>query len=167
MQPQRHVIFPSAGFIHGDTPPVYEGRIHVELSAEPVPYRIVAVVDDAMTDGQMHGMAVSGCRVACLAADVIRGSLSASMLRRAVEPSCIERLETMAFLMDSSMRADDALRARMRYLPVVPFSVSGMLVNADALELAVHLSVGGESYWSNLRFEIKGSRWMCTVADIG
>ncbi|KFI97389.1 Rv3235 family protein [Bifidobacterium stellenboschense] len=167
MQPVQYVIFPSAGFVHGRTPPVYEGVIHVELSAEPVPYRIVAVIDDAMTDGQMHAMAVSGCRVACLAADVMRGSLSPAILRRAVEPSCVGKLETMAYMMDGRMRVDDAYRARMRYLPVVPFSVDGMLVSAVALELAVHLSVGGESYWSNLRFEVRGSRWMCTVADIG
>lgn len=167
MQPQQYVIFPSAGFSYGRTPPVYEGVIHVELSPEPVPYRVVAVVDDAMDDEQMHAMAVSGCRVACLAADVMRGSLSPSMLRRAVEPSCVGKLETMAYMMDGRMRTDDAYRARMRYLPVVPLSLSGMLVSATALELAVHLSVGGESYWSNLRFEVRGSRWMCTVADIG
>lgn len=167
MQPQRCVIFPSAGFAHGRIPPVYEGVIHVELAPEPVPYRIVAVVDDAMTDEQMHAMAVSGCRVACLATDVIRGSLSPSFLRRAVDPPCVGKLERMAYLMDSTMRADDVYRTRMRYLPVVPFSLDGMLVGPTALELAVHLSVGGESYWSNLRFEVRGSRWLCTVVDIG
>lgn len=155
------------GYEDGMGLPVREGEIYVESSPEPVPYRIVCVAAGMVEDAGIHAMAVSSCRMACLAADVMRGSLSPAALRRAMEPACLRRLETMAYLMDASMAADEGLRVRMRYLPVAPLSVSGMLVGPEAAEMAVHLMVAGQSYWSNLRFERRGSRWICSVADMG
>ncbi|NEG54628.1 hypothetical protein GFD21_02285 [Bifidobacterium sp. SMA15] len=167
MEPQWRVVIPSSGFVHGRTPPVYEGTIEVGLSDGPVPYRVVAVADDGATGEEIRTMAVSTCRVVCLAVDVIRGNLPSSALSGAVSAPCLSRLETLAYLLSASMTVSDDMRAAMRFMPVVPHLLSGMLVNASTLEMAAHLSVGRLSYWANVRLELRGSRWMCTVVDVG
>ncbi|MBT1171912.1 hypothetical protein JS528_00760 [Bifidobacterium sp. MA2] len=171
---RRNAYAPSAADGTGGRPrltdqnlPVYEGVVHVELGAEPVPYRIIATADDVMEEREFHALAVSTCRVACLAADVIRGKLASSALKRAVTAPCLKRLETLAYLIDNQMRRNIELRARMRYLPVIPHDVSGMLVSETSMEMVVKLSIGGTVYWSTIRLKRIGCRWMCVVVDMG
>lgn len=150
-----------------DGRPVYEGVIHVGFGGGPVPYRIVSATDDVMEARECHALAVSTCRIACLTADVVRGKLSSNALKRAVTAPCIKRIETLAYLVDSRMRRDIELRARMRYLPVVPHDVSGMLVSETRLETAVKLSVGGTVFWASIALKRIGCRWMFVVIDMG
>lgn len=147
--------------------PVYEGVIHVGLGAQPVPYRIIAVCEGMLEGHEFHALAVSTCRIACLTADVIRGKLPSSSLRRAVAAPCIKRIETLVYLIGVQMKRDIELNARMRYLPVVPHDVSGTLVSETSLEMAVRLTIGGTVYWSTIRLERFGCRWVCVVADMG
>lgn len=147
--------------------PVYEGSIYVELGADAVPYRIVATEDGVMGERECHALAVSACRIACLTADVIRGKLAPSALKRAVTAPCLKRIETLAFLVDSQLRKNLELRARMRCLPVVPHDVSGTLVNETSVEMVIKISVGGTVYWSTVTFRRIGCRWMCVVVDMG
>ncbi|MBT1181290.1 hypothetical protein JS531_04750 [Bifidobacterium sp. CP2] len=144
-----------------------DGFIQVELSAEPVPYHIITTFDECPDEGECHALALSSCRVACLSLDVVRGQIASSTLRKALTAPCLRRLETFSYLMRTRMERDEELRMMLKYLPSIPHSVTGMLVGPTTFEVAVHLTVGRTTFWTNLKLVYIGCRWMCSVADLG
>ena len=59
------------------------------------------------------------------------------------------------------------LKAKLRYLPVVPRMMSGMFINPTTFEISTHLTIGVQNYWSNIVLRQMGCRWLCTMTDIG
>lgn len=116
---------------------------------------------------QGHSLAVSSARIACMSADIMRGQLHAGKLRRAVTGPCLKKLETMAYLLDNHMQSNPELKAKLRYLPVVPRMMSGMFINPTTFEISTHLTIGVQNYWSNIVLRQMGCRWLCTMTDIG
>lgn len=148
-------------------PASYDGFIRIELSQEPVPYHVVKISPEHLDKAHCHAMAVAACRMGILTVDVIRGKLSANGLRRAASAKVIERLQRLAFIIETRMSRDDEYKARLKYPPVMPHWLSGTFISQTCLEMCMQLSIGREIYWSNLRFEQIGCRWVCTFADIG
>ena len=147
--------------------PAHDGAIAMELGASPVPYHINATAEGLLDEREYHALAVSSCRLACLAADVARGRVVPAALRRAVAAPCLRKLERLAFLLKARPMGDEAADAAFRRMPVVPDAVHGMVVSERAFESCVGLAIGAERYLVNLRLEVVGSRWVCVVADIG
>lgn len=147
--------------------PAHEGSVAMELGASPVPYHIDATAEGLLAEDEYHALAVSSCRLACLAADVARGRVVPAALRRAVAAPCLRKLERLAFLLKARTVTDEAADRAFRRMPVVPGGVRGMVVSERAFESCVVLSIGAERYWVNLRLEVVGSRWVCVLADIG
>lgn len=148
-------------------PASYDGFIRIELSREPVPYHVVRICAEPLDKEHCHSMAVAACRIGILALDIARGKLSANGLRRAASAKVIERLQRLAFIIETRMSKDDEYKARLKYPPVVPHWLSGAFISQTCLEMCMQLSIGREVYWANLRFEQVGCRWVCTFADIG
>ena len=148
-------------------PNSYDGFVDVELAHQPIPYHISSAFAGLVEQRDFHALAMCSCRVACLAADVIRGKLAAKILRRAVNSSVLTRLERLAHLMDARMSRDSSFKALFRYPPVVPHWLSGMLVSPTCLEICIQISIGRQHLWSTLRLEQVGNRWVCTYADMG
>ena len=148
-------------------PDSYDGFVIVELAHEPIPYHISSTFQGLVEERECHALAVCACRVACLAVDVIRGKLASTILRRAVNSSVLDRLDRLAYLMDTRMNSDSAFKAVFRYPPVVPHWLSGMLISPTCLEMCAQISIGRQQMWSTLRLEQVGNRWVCTYADMG
>ncbi len=144
-----------------------DGYIDVELSNAPVHYHIARCFDGELSTADCQSLAMLSCRIACMAADVIRGRRAASVLQRAMTEPCMRRLRMMAQLIKEHIHTHDDLRAQLCYLPAIPQLLDGMLVNSSTLEMTVHLTIGRVNYWVCLVLKRIGSRWVCTVADIG
>ncbi|PJM80190.1 MULTISPECIES: hypothetical protein [Bifidobacterium] len=112
-------------------------------------------------------MAMASCRLACTATDVIRGKLGLSHLNRAMTKPCLDRLQTMQYLLDAHMLTHPELKAKLCYLPVVPTFIDGTNISKDTLEMAVFVMIGKEDIRVNLKLRFIGSRWMCVYADLG
>lgn len=149
-------------------PPSLDGFLSLESSDSPVPYHITSCCgQDSMDAAQVHALAMSAARIACMSADIMRGQLPAAMLKRAATESCLKKLETMARLLENHMRAHPEAKVRLKYFPVVPHMLSGMFVSLTKLEISAHLTIGKDNYWSNMILKQVGCRWMCTMSDIG
>lgn len=147
--------------------PCDDGFIHVELSKQPVPYHIVKCCANEISPEESQTLAMSSCWLACMCADVIRGRLSSTMLQRKLTANCLKKLDTLSHLMKNHLQTHRELRERLCYLPAVPHKVLGMFVSPTTLETTAHLTIGKNHYWANLVLKRMGSRWMCTVADLG
>ncbi|OZG69097.1 hypothetical protein [Bifidobacterium eulemuris] len=147
--------------------PASDGFIVTELSERPVKYHIARTFHGGPNDAECHSLAMSSCRIACYATDAVRGKINVEHLHRALTSQCIDRLQTMAYLVDTHMLTHPELKARFCYLPAVPHWITGMLISDDTLETAVQLTIGRDSYLANMKLKIIGSRWMCTYADLG
>ena len=147
--------------------PSNDGFIVIELSERPVKYHISQTFLSGLTDAECHKLALSSCRMACYTADVLRGKISFEQLRRAMTVPCMDRLQTLTFLLETHMMTHPEIKAKFCYLPAVPHWITGMLVSDKVLEMAVQLTIGKEAYLVNLKLEYIGSRWMCTLADLG
>lgn len=147
--------------------PSLDGYVIVESSDVPVPYHITSCGAGSINAAQGHSLAVSSARIACMSADIMRGQLHAGKLRRAVTGPCLKKLETMAYLLDNHMQSNPELKAKLRYLPVVPRMMSGMFINPTTFEISTHLTIGVQNYWSNIVLRQMGCRWLCTMTDIG
>lgn len=144
-----------------------DGFIQVELSKNPVPYHIVRYFEDDITSEESRSLAMSSCWLACRCTDVIRGRLAPSMLQRSLTANCLGKLETLSHLLENHLQSHQELRERLCFLPVIPHKILGMFVSPATLELTAHLTIGRDHYWANLVFRRVGSRWMCTLADVG
>ena len=160
-----------SGYFHGmrryDPLPAYDGFIIVELAERPVKYHIQPLFAGGLDAQQCHTMAMAACRIACKAADAIRGKLSVERLHRAMTKPCLDRLQTMQYLLDTHMITHPELKAKFCYLPTVPTLIDGVNTSKDTLEMAVLMTIGQENLRVNLKFRYIGSRWMCSFADLG
>ena len=147
--------------------PSLDGYVIIESSDVPVPYHITSCGAGSINAAQGHSLAVSSARIACMSADIMRGQLHAGKLRRAVTGPCLKKLETMAYLLNNHMQLNPELKAKLRYLPVVPRMMSGMFINPTTFEISTHLTIGVQNYWSNIVLRQMGCRWLCTMTDIG
>lgn len=147
--------------------PSLDGFVFLESSSDPVPYHITSCGFDDIIAVQGHTFALMCMRIACMSADIMRGRMHPDKLKRSLTAPCLRRLETMAALLIDHMRSNPELRARLSYLPVVPHSMSGMLVSAVTFEMSTHLTIGAQHYWSNIVLRQMGCRWVCTYSDIG
>ncbi|MBT1165084.1 hypothetical protein JS534_10795 [Bifidobacterium felsineum] len=112
-------------------------------------------------------MAMAACRIACNCADAIRGKLSVDRLQRALTAPCLERLQTMQYLLDIHMVTHPDIKAKFCYLPTVPNLIDGMITNDKTMEMTVLMTIGRENLRVNLKMRYIGSRWMCVFADLG
>lgn len=147
--------------------PCFDGFIVVELAKEPVPYHVACCFESDWNPDDCHALMMSTCRMACNTTNIVRGRMPFGRIKQVMTPSCIKKLETMTYLMDTEMRDSPDLKVRLHYLPVIPRMIHGMLVSASTLEMTVYLSIGPDDYWANLVLKRMGSRWMCTLADVG
>ena len=96
-----------SGFFHGTYQygplPSYDGFIVVELSDRPVRYHIQPTFIGGLNAKECHSMAMAACRIACTSADAIRGKLSVAHLNRAMTKPCLDRLQTMQYLLGTHM----------------------------------------------------------------
>lgn len=147
--------------------PAYDGSIRVELSNNPIPYHIARCFPGKMDEDECSRFAMHSCRIACMSLDVVRGRTPPQVLQRAVTPPCLKRLETMSYLLENHMRTHQDLKKRLCYLPAIPSLVYGTLVSPETTEIVVSLNIGEICYWVNLVLKQVGSRWVCTLADLG
>ena len=121
-----------SGFFHGTYQygplPSYDGFIVVELSDRPVRYHIQPTFIGGLNAKECHSMAMAACRIACTSADAIRGKLSVAHLNRAMTKPCLERLQTMQYLLGTHMVTHPELKAKFCYLPTVPTLIDGMII---------------------------------------
>ena len=129
--------------------PSLDGYVIIESSDVPVPYHITSCGAGSINAAQGHSLAVSSARIACMTGP------------------CLKKLETMAYLLDNHMQSNPELKAKLRYLPVVPRMMSGMFINPTTFEISTHLTIGVQNYWSNIVLRQMGCRWLCTMTDIG
>ncbi|WP_240542367.1 hypothetical protein [Bifidobacterium felsineum] len=155
-------------FYNRRTPlPSFDGFITVELSDRPVRYHIQPLFPSGLNAQECHSMAMAACRIACNCADAIRGKLSVDRLQRALTAPCLERLQTMQYLLDIHMVTHPDIKAKFCYLPTVPNLIDGMITNDKTMEMTVLMTIGRENLRVNLKMRYIGSRWMCVFADLG
>lgn len=147
--------------------PAYDGTIRLELSNKPVHYHISGCIVGDMADSDCQNLALSSCRIACMAADIIRGRHISHRLHRAVSGQCIRKLETLSYLLDNHLHARRELKTQLLRLPAVPQWMEGMWISETKIEIVVLLSIGTLQYLVNLVLSQTGSRWLCTMADMG
>ncbi|WEV68524.1 Rv3235 family protein [Bifidobacterium sp. ESL0775] len=147
--------------------PSYDGSIRVELSNRPIPYHISCCYPATMSEAECRRFALASCRIACMCLDVVRGRTPPQKLQRALSGPCVQRLETMSYLLENHLRTHKELKAKLCYLPAVPMLVYGTLVSPETTEIVISLGVGKTSYWVTLVLRRTGSRWICTTADLG
>lgn len=145
----------------------YDGTLDMGFAGKPVPYHISCVVPKHGYDEQCHALALQSCRVACHMADMIRGRLDPGYLRAAVTSECLSRLLMMTCLLDRYTKQNPATCPEPCTLPVIPLWLDGMFVSPTRLEMGSQLTIGRSSYLANLRFDLIGSLWKCTFADMG
>ncbi|KAB5608687.1 hypothetical protein EHS19_00100 [Bifidobacterium jacchi] len=147
--------------------PSDDGFINVELSHKPVPYHIARCFSGEVDSEQSQSLAMSSCRISCMATDVVRGRLPSSMLHRTLSGACVRKLETMAMLLEKHMESYPDVRERFATLPAMPQTINGVFVSPNHVEMAVHLTIGAENHWTNLVLRRVGNRWVCVLADVG
>ncbi|SCB76272.1 hypothetical protein GA0061078_0347 [Bifidobacterium bohemicum] len=145
----------------------YSGTIGMELANRPVPYHISRCFPGTLESSQCQELVMSACRVAYMCVDVVRGRMPPQNLQRAVSPSCMKRLETMAYLLKNHMRTHRELKEQLCYLPVMPTLINGVLVSPETTEFVVGATIGQVQYWVSLVFRCESNRWVCTTADLG
>lgn len=144
-----------------------DGLLEVELSDRPVRYHIARCFRGEPGPEECRALARSACRVACAAVDIMRGRTPPPALRRAMTETCLRRLEAMAKLVDSHAIAYGTRRETRYYLPAMPDNLEGTLVSPTSLDTSVFMTVGDRRYQANVVLRRIGSRWMCTLADVG
>ncbi|WEV63305.1 Rv3235 family protein [Bifidobacterium sp. ESL0732] len=147
--------------------PTYDGSIRIELSNRPVPYHISRCYPGALSEAECQKFSLACCRLACMSLDVVRGRTPPQSLQRTLSGPCIQRLETLSYLLENHLRTHQELKAKLCYLPAVPMLVYTTLVSPNTIEVVVSLAVGKSTYWVTLVFRRSGSRWICTTADLG
>ncbi|WEV68327.1 hypothetical protein OZX72_04995 [Bifidobacterium sp. ESL0769] len=160
-RPQQMVITQRSGL------PTYDGSIRIELSNRPVPYHISRCYPGTLSEAECRKFSLSSCRLACMSLDVVRGRTPPQSLQHSLSGPCVQRLETMSYLLENHMRTHQELKAKLCYLPAVPMLVYTTLVSPETTETVVSLCVGKSTYWVTLVFHRSGSRWICTTADLG
>lgn len=145
----------------------YDGTIAVELSNRPVPYHITRCFPQELKRGQRQRLAMSSCRIACMCVDVVRGRIPPHNIELMVSPSCMKRLETMAYLLKNHMRTHPDLKAQLCYLPAVPTLVNAVLVSPTTTEAVASVVIGQVRYWISLVYRLESGKWICTSADVG
>lgn len=148
------------------SPPSEDGLIVVEFAPRPVPYRFTTTGRSILSGEGCRTMAVTSCRIVCLAADVVRGRRPASALARTLTSACLRRLDVMASLIAAHRMQRDA-DSMPGLVPVVPCWLSGVFTGSEAVEVAAQMSIGGEPFLADLRLELAGSIWRCTYLDLG
>ena len=83
--------------------PRYDGAIALRLSDMSVPYHFSMSFRGALGERDCTTLAVMSCSLACMSADVVRGRLALTQLRRTMTELCIRRLETMSYFVDMHM----------------------------------------------------------------
>lgn len=152
---------------HRSVLPAYDGSIRIELSNRPVPFHISRCYPGTLSEAECRKFSLASCRLACMSLDVVRGRTPPQRLQQALSGACVQRLETMSYLLENHLRTHPELKAKLCYLPAIPMLVYTTLVSPDITETVVSLSVGQSTYWVTLVFRRSGSRWICTTADLG
>lgn len=147
--------------------PSNDGYLYLEMSQNPVPYHIARCFEGEIDDHTCQALALSSCRISCMATDVVRGRMPSSKLQRTATGQCLKRLDTMCIILERESRKNPERGHPMGILPVVPQSINGMLVSPTRLETTAHLTIGFVHHWVNIVLQCNGSRWMCVLADVG
>ncbi|MDF7640887.1 Rv3235 family protein [Bifidobacterium sp. ESL0784] len=154
-------------FGHRSGLPTYDGFIRIELSNRPVPYHISRCYPGTLSEAECQKFSLASCRLACMCLDMIRGRTPPQSLQHILSGPCLQRLETMSYLLQNHLRTHQELKEKLCYLPAVPMLVYTTLVSPDITETVLRLAVGKSTYWVTLVFKRSGSRWICTTADLG
>ncbi|BDR54624.1 hypothetical protein KIMH_07350 [Bombiscardovia apis] len=134
----------------------------------PVHYVDTSLVFSEASEEEVNSQASYVCSLSCKAFDIIRGHFPLQSLQGQLTPVCLERLGVFAQILSSApigvLKQPDA---SLSYPPVVPTKVELYVLNACTMEALVFLVVMGQSYQANLRLELWGTRWLCTLLDLG
>lgn len=147
--------------------PSYEGRIAVGSRNEPIRYRISTCIDSPYSHQDIDKLAFRASRLTCLVIDVIRDRLPASILGDIIHPDCIPKLGTMRFHLRDRLDHGLDRYARIIYPPAEPQFINGMLLSETRMEMSIGLHVGGKQLCGSIIFERVGTKWLCTLIDIG
>lgn len=148
-------------------PPSVDGYLDVELSNAPVRYHIAYCFGAEPDPAECGALARSACVVACMAADIMRGRMPPPALSRTMTGECLDRLVTMARIVEGHELTRGETRRGPYHLPAMPRWLEGMLVNPATLDMTIGLTIGRERYLANVVLKRSGGRWVCTLADIG
>ncbi len=149
-------------------PKSVDGILRAELSSAPITYHICSWEDgDSGTQTDHRTLAMSVCRLACVALDATRGRPLPSPVRRHLAEHCIRRLHILSVLMEHHMQAHPEQRASICRPPAIPKMMYGTLVTSAKIDAAVHLQVGRHDHWVGVVLERTGSRWVCNHLDVG
>lgn len=137
--------------------------------SNPIRYRILRWCPPPKGDYSAHRLAILSCWIVCMSADVIRNKKDASFLRKTVTQSCIDKLVTMSTLLSDYFEAFPNKKNQrvLIQFPVVMHWVDGMFTSPETLEIVAQFSVGTLQFMSTVVLRFKGSRWICTLVDIG
>ncbi|RBP98017.1 hypothetical protein CRD60_02235 [Bifidobacterium aemilianum] len=158
---------PPGGFKAVNRRPVCDGFLNMELSDQPIHYHFTSCISGLLRDPDCSNFAMNACRIACMAADVLRGRRPARLLGKIMSPSCLGKLRTVAMLVENHLNSHADVRENLCTRPVVPTTIDGMFTSDHCLELCILLSIGSADYCMSMRLDFVGSRWICVLADMG
>lgn len=104
------------------------------------------------------------CQLACMGMDVIRGKLGPSSISPALTSNMLKRLEFTAAILQRDTRNDDPLHRR---IPVMPRHMFATVVDPVCFDACVGMTIGRDNHRASVVIRQEGSRWICTMLDVG
>ncbi|EFA23120.1 hypothetical protein [Bifidobacterium gallicum] len=147
--------------------PVFDGVLTLRNDGQGTKFHITAVMPN-LTEGQAQAMAQLTSRITCLCAEVLRGHQPFDCLELAMTEECLDRLETYGYLITEYVLPQtsyDGVFAQA--YPPIPLLINGMFTDERQFSASVLLGIGNKTCWCTFAFRNTGSRWVCTVADMG
>ncbi|OZG49926.1 hypothetical protein [Bombiscardovia coagulans] len=170
-----------SGLVH-TSPSTYLGtsttsiktRITLGMSNWSAPVRYI---DPGLTQGSVDetwvkDLAEYVSTLACKAVDIARGHLSIDYLQGLLTPICIQKFALFVRILHTGphgspigvlVHSDSSLS----YPPIVPTHIEIFALSETAAEAIVSIMVIGQRYQVNLRIEVQGSNWVCSLLDMG
>ena len=154
-----------------------EAHLPIGLSPQPVPIRVSYVSEEDLDIDESLRVSYVAASIATLVIDVVRGRLSPDGLHRFIEGSYVTKLVSLSSLIAEcqpyiSSKKTSWLCRRMGKLrgveaPPVSRRVRSIVKSRDIMDINVSMMVDVRRCWSSMKWERQGSRWMCTLCDIG
>ncbi|MDO5687768.1 MAG: hypothetical protein Q4G29_00440 [Pseudoscardovia radai] len=154
-----------------------EAHLPIGLTPQPVPVRVSYVSEEDLDIDESLRVSYVAASIATLVIDVVRGRLSAAGLHRFIESSYVTKLVSLSSLIAECQpyipsKKTNWLCRRMGKLrgveaPPVSRRVRSIVKTRDVMDITVSMTVDVRRCWSSMKWERQGSRWMCTLCDIG
>ncbi len=105
--------------------PSLDGYVIVESSDVPVPYHITSCGAGSINAAQGHSLAVSSARIACMSADIMRGTAACGQAQTGGDPPVSREAGDHGVPARQPHAVESRAEGQLRYLPVVPRMMSG------------------------------------------